>query len=517
MKHVKRPQSQQILPINPDADITSSADVSEADSATHSASDASVGKYAGSSLKVKVPARESIDYDATRAKRKRKRSNLDDDLEGRYLDQLALEDSRDFVRSQTKGNDKRQKHERVEHSRESGEPNSDSDSEVDESDISSTNESGSAPDDVPQHETVSASKDELELEKASRTVFLANVSTLAIKSKSAKKALLDHLSSLGPPHTEEKDVRHKVESLRFRSTAFANSGAPRKAAYAKKELMDATTKSTNAYAVYNSQAIAREATTNLNGTMVLDRHLRVDSVAHPAKMDHRRCVFVGNLGFVDDDTNINAAEDGENGKRPRKAKEPSDIEEGLWRQFGKAGTVESVRVVRDKTTRVGKGFAYVQFKDGNAVEKALLYNEKKFPPMLPRILRVTRAKNLRKVPGHTDKKIFTKRTADSKTTYKPKISSQEQSLAGRAGKLLGRAGATQLKAKGDMKHQSTPNINAGPQTATSTIFEGYRASQLQGKGVLKSGGSGKTPGKPRNRSSRRGAEFKAKGKKKART
>lgn len=217
---------------------------------------------------------------------------------------------------------------------------------------------------TPQHESLATSKttkEDPDLEKASRTVFLANVSTSAIKSKTAKKTLLDHLASFLACLPEE-DTPHKVDSLRFRSTAFSSTGVPKKAAYAKKELMDSTTKSTNAYAIYSTQLAAREATKKLNGTVVLDRHLRVDSVAHPAKQDHRRCVFVGNLGFVDDMSTINAAEDEENNKRPRKAKEPADIEEGLWRQFGKAGALESVRVVRDKTTRVGKGFAYVQFQ-----------------------------------------------------------------------------------------------------------------------------------------------------------
>ena len=53
-------------------------------------------------------------------------------------------------------------------------------------------------------------------------------------------------------------------------------------------------------------------------------------------------------------------EDGETKKKKRN-KVPSDIEEGLWRTFSKVGKVENVRVVRDPKTRVGKGFAYVQF------------------------------------------------------------------------------------------------------------------------------------------------------------
>jgi nucleolar protein 12 len=157
----------------------------------------------------------------------------------------------------------------------------------------------------------------------------------------------------------------KVESIRFRSIAFATAGLPKRAAYIKKSVMEATTKSANAYVVYSTPAAARIAVAQLNGTVVLDRHIRVDSVAHPAPVDHRRCVFVGNLGFVDDESVYNTKVD-EEGKevteKRKRTKTPMDVEEGLWRVFGeKAGKVESVRVVRDPATRVGKGFAYVQF------------------------------------------------------------------------------------------------------------------------------------------------------------
>lgn len=216
---------------------------------------------------------------------------------------------------------------------------------------------------IPQHESLLPSKEHLEMEKASRTVYLANVSTAAIKSKSARKRLLDHLA-LFPRKAGEEDTRHEIASLRFRSTPFADGRLPKKAAYVKKELMDATAKSTNAYVVYFTQAEAQRAAQRLNGTVVLDRHLRADSVAHPAKQDHRRCVFVGNLGYVDDEGVSPSSQNEGVGKRPKKPKEAADYEEGLWRTFKQAGKVESVRVIRDKTTRVGKGFAYVQFEVG---------------------------------------------------------------------------------------------------------------------------------------------------------
>ena len=295
----------------------------------------------------------------TNSKRKRKR--IEDDLEGRYMDQLATQQLVEEKKARPVPKKRREHHRSHSTTGDSYAPGvDDRPASRNVSSASGEEEDTSLPD-IPQHESVVSPKDDLDLEESSRTVFLANVSTMAIKSKNAKKQLMDHLASFTST-LPVVTTKHSIESFRFRSTAFANTGIPRKAAYAKKELMDTTTKSTNAYAVYTTQVAAREAVKQLNGTIVLDRHLRVDSVAHPAKTDHRRCVFVGNLGFVDDMTNMDAVEDEDNYKRPRKATEPADIEEGLWRHFGKAGTVESVRVVRDKTTRVGKGFAYVQFE-----------------------------------------------------------------------------------------------------------------------------------------------------------
>lgn len=298
--------------------------------------------------------------------RKRKRKAEEEDLEGKYMQKLAREEEKEEEERQAERRLKRQRL-MAEQDPDMSEEEEDLDEEVDEtsndevetSDDEAVAETRTAPLDVPLHESLAPSKDESEIEKASRTVFLANVSTQSISSKSAKKTLLAHMASFFSdiPAPAEGKPAHKVESIRFRSTAYAGTSLPKKAAFAKKELMDATTKSTNAYVVYSNAFAAREAVKKLNGSMVLDRHLRVDGVAHPAKTDHRRCVFVGNLGFVDDESMLDQG--GENDRK--RSKIPSDIEEGLWRQFGKAGTVESVRVVRDEKTRVGKGFAYVQF------------------------------------------------------------------------------------------------------------------------------------------------------------
>ncbi|CAD0021381.1 unnamed protein product [Aureobasidium pullulans] len=401
--------------------------------------------------------------------RKRKRKDKQPELEDVYMDKLGREEERATAKAKEDRSSKRVKTAKKD----------DSDSEEEDSDaVEGADAMEMSP--PPMHETLAPDNDS-DLVKSQRTVFLGNVSSEAITSKTAKKTLMRHLESffddIADP--EKGQPAHSVESLRFRSTAYA-SAIPKKAAFAKKEIMTETTKSTNAYAVYSSNALAREAARRLNGTVVLDRHLRVDEVAHPAKTEPRRCVFVGNLGFVDDETNIDKA-NAEEGKGTRKGnKTPSDVEEGLWRTFSTCGKVESVRVPRDAKTRVGKGFAYVQFT-------------KKFPPMLPRKLRVTRAKTIKrnvkpgsnavKAPGSTGKGI-----------YNPKADPVMQSNMGRAGKLLGRAAAAQ--------------------TPESFIFEGHRAKAGSGKSGLKLGGSGKKKGKPRTRSSNRAAAWKAGGGKK---
>lgn len=294
-------------------------------------------------------ALEDIVGNGDKKERKRKRKNRDDldDLEAKYLQTLVDDEPEPSV--------KRQKAEKET----SQDAAAEEDAADDDDDDAASITSASPP---PQHESVAADPAAAELDKANRTVFLSNVASAAITSRSAKRTLLAHLSTIldkkaHPPQT--------IESIRFRSTAFAAAGIPKRAAYIKKEVMDATTRSTNAYVVFSDAACVRAAVRHLNGTTVLDRHVRVDSVAHPAQVAHRRCVFVGNLGFVDDETVLNTkvtADGKQTTEKKKRTKAPMDVEEGLWRVFGdKAGKVESVRVVRDAATRVGKGFAYVQF------------------------------------------------------------------------------------------------------------------------------------------------------------
>lgn len=284
---------------------------------------------------------ESQDYER-KQKRKRKQDEFHD-LESKYFEKLVDEEPPVSKKRKL--------------------PDGEAEEDNEASKVNGADEDEDSSDgEIPVHESLAQPKKVDEVEKASRTVFLSNVSIEAVDSKKAKRKLMAHLSSIcdkdaSPPQT--------IESLRFRSIAFSTAAMPKRAAYITKATMDATTHSANAYAVYSSVALARTACAKLNGTIVLDRHLRVDSVAHPSEVDHRRCVFVGNLGFVDDETVLNLKIDEEGKEKTEKRKRtrvPMDVEEGLWRTFNQhAGKVESVRVVRDPVTRVGKGIAYVQF------------------------------------------------------------------------------------------------------------------------------------------------------------
>ncbi|OBA21965.1 nucleolar protein 12 [Metschnikowia bicuspidata var. bicuspidata NRRL YB-4993] len=255
---------------------------------------------------------------------------------------------------------------------------------------------------------------EVELQKAERTVFVGNVSNKVISSKTTYKDFKKILRNIG-----------SVESIRFRSIAF-DEALPRKVAFARKNLHDSRD-TLNAYVVYKEKEASLKAPERLNATVFDHNHIRVDHVAHPSPKDNKRTIFVGNLDF-------------------------EEKEESLWRYFNSKvdDDVESVRVVRDAKTNMGKGFALVQFKDTLSVNKALLLNDK---PMTsegkkPRKLRISRAKNNAKPsvisPNHFD---------NMKKTQKPKarLTDDQKTKIGRAKKLLGKAdrsSAGQMVAEG---------------------------------------------------------------------
>ena len=480
-----------------------------------------------------------------------KRKRGDDDLEALYLQKLAEQETKERNPNWSKSSVSKGKQNQ-------GDQESEQDDSEDDGSVDDRSDSGDdavpvqSDDDatdqnpLPQHETLdptSATRHSTddEIDKAARTVFLANVSTTAIASKRHRKALTSHLSAF-LSFLDVQSQPHKLLSLRFRSTPYSDP-LPKRAAYATKSIMPATTPATNAYAVYSTVDAARHTARHLNGTMVLNRHLRADLVAHPARIDHRRCVFVGNLGFVDDERPMREAEIAEaerNGREEERERVKAkgkgrvgDVEEGLWRELGKCGTVESVRVVRDRKTRVGKGIAYVQFADEVGVERALLLDGKKFPPMLMRNLRVLRARKFKKTgdkgsgnPGAA-KRISNRGASDAKP-------GKDQSLRTGIKKLRGRAGGAN-NLSDNYNRGRHHDFSAGANNITvagkrvrppeSFVFEGHRAASGDDTRAIKrpkktaanlgGGKKGKEKkGKPKTRSAKRGGEWKARGGKK---
>lgn len=60
-------------------------------------------------------------------------------------------------------------------------------------------------------------------------------------------------------------------------------------------------------------------------------------------------------------------------------------EDQLWKAFEICGPISNVRIIRDKFTGMGKGFAYVNFKDSDAVQLALEMEDVKFKNRVVRI------------------------------------------------------------------------------------------------------------------------------------
>uniref|UniRef100_A0A1B6L0R8 RRM domain-containing protein n=1 Tax=Graphocephala atropunctata TaxID=36148 RepID=A0A1B6L0R8_9HEMI len=101
----------------------------------------------------------------------------------------------------------------------------------------------------------------------------------------------------------------------------------------------------------------------------------------------------------------------------------TDIQDDdLWQAFEDCGPINSIRVVRDKKTGIGKGFGFINFKSADAVELALQLDG---ISILSRNVRVTRVgvksavvemKRSKKVPS--DGKLKEKRTK-TETQIKP--------------------------------------------------------------------------------------------------
>lgn len=87
----------------------------------------------------------------------------------------------------------------------------------------------------------------------------------------------------------------------------------------------------------------------------MGRHITVDTVSkksHNSKQESHRTLFIGNLPFNADEEELRSFFESQIKKRKGKNEDSSDDD----------FVVESVKIVRSKDTRTGKGFGYVTLK-----------------------------------------------------------------------------------------------------------------------------------------------------------
>ncbi|KAJ9589938.1 hypothetical protein L9F63_016922 [Diploptera punctata] len=181
----------------------------------------------------------------------------------------------------------------------------------------------------------------------------------------------------------------QVDTVRFRSAPVANPNVSKKVAVIKREFHPERT-SMNAFIRFMEPESARKAL-EANGTVIDDHHIRVDLVANDSQPDLKKAVYLGNVPF--------GAED-----------------EDLWKIFETCGNIKSIRIIRDRFTGVGKGFAYVNFESADAVELALKLSG---TVLKKRELSVKRClKKLQKEEGN--KKVFSKGNKQNKSESRPK-------------------------------------------------------------------------------------------------
>ncbi|KAG7445534.1 uncharacterized protein BT62DRAFT_932633 [Guyanagaster necrorhizus] len=179
---------------------------------------------------------------------------------------------------------------------------------------------------------------------------------------------------------------------------------------------------------------ARLAADLCNGSTFMDRVLRVDLVGRmdthshgdPFDGDPKSSIFVGNLDFgsKEDDLRVffETLVTGERGLPAGNDEQDGDAKKtSTW--------VTRVRIVRDKETQLGKGFAYVQFADRQCVDEVLALEEAKLK-FAKRTLRVQRCKTL---PGK--RQTTSSVSTGTKTSVQPSIPAGDPSLGDRLAHL----------------------------------------------------------------------------------
>ncbi|XP_067941768.1 RNA-binding protein 34-like [Watersipora subatra] len=231
-----------------------------------------------------------------------------------------------------------------------------------------------------------------------------------------------------PVEAEKKDIRKffkkygTIKSIRFRSLMRKDITKPLKASAIKRDLHPLC-KALNVYIVFEEERSASRALKR-NGKEFLGSHLRVDLASSSVdKEPNRKCsVFVGNVPF-------------------------DAHEEALRKHFSGCGDIVNVRLIRDKETRLGKGFGYVEFKTADGVALALQMHDHAFGKNKLRVQRCLRQTNSSQVVGK--EKSWSGAFASRHKSTKVKKTSVKQKTKARVarGNKPSRRGKVKAKAK----------------------------------------------------------------------
>lgn len=124
--------------------------------------------------------------------------------------------------------------------------------------------------------------------------------------------------------------------------------------------------------------MAQQACNKLNQSLFDGKHIRVDLDGKDEKFqnDFETTIFVGNLPFITNEEDLRSHFD--------------DLEEG-------GSGIRNVRIIRDPKTFIGKGIAYIQFKNKELMRKAITEkHETRFNGRPIRVKKAVEAKRLEK-------------------------------------------------------------------------------------------------------------------------
>lgn len=337
------------------------------------------------------------------------------DFYGQYLKNAQSGKSLDVTESKRNSAEKKERSKKGQKEKES-----DSKKDEEEGDVASQEtETSPSVKDAEQHKE-EGKQSQPDATKDSRTIFVGNV-----PKKVEKRTLEKFFQEYG-----------LIESIRVRSLAPSQQGISQQVVGKTKDINDRRT-NYNAYIVFEKEESAKNALEK-NGEILEGHHLRVDLTLNDRKkVDSKLSVFVGSL--------------------------PYDVrEEDVREHFEDFGDLESVRLIQDSETGMGKGFGFLVFKDQSSVALALKMKEHRIQG---RRIRVKAVENVKK-PKIPKSPHQNKESSKPQRRLNPKTLKRIRHKKKLAMKKSGEATTEGKSTKKHMKFKSDKTIAEKPQSNT---------------------------------------------------